>query len=50
MGRKGLIKYFLWGCVVLARITIGDSLLDWRVWTYKTWTRPLLRFLERASV
>ena len=34
MRRKGLNKYFLWGSVVLARMTIGDSLLDWRVWTY----------------
>jgi len=32
--RKGFNKYALWGAVVLARITVGDGLLDWRVWTY----------------
>eukprot|EP00557_Chaetoceros_sp_GSL56_P001881 CAMPEP_0176492078 /NCGR_PEP_ID=MMETSP0200_2-20121128/8779_1 /TAXON_ID=947934 /ORGANISM="Chaetoceros sp., Strain GSL56" /LENGTH=383 /DNA_ID=CAMNT_0017889561 /DNA_START=508 /DNA_END=1659 /DNA_ORIENTATION=+ len=31
--RRGLNKYLLWGCVVLARITVGDNLLDWKVWT-----------------
>ena len=34
MRRKGLNKYALWGSVALARIAIGDYLLDWRVWTY----------------
>lgn len=34
MRRKGLNKYVLWGSVVLARITVGDSLLNWKVWTY----------------
>jgi hypothetical protein len=34
MRRKGLNKYFLWSCVVLARITVGDGLLNWRIWTY----------------
>ena len=32
--RKGFNKYALWGAVVLTRITVGDGLLDWRVWTY----------------
>jgi len=32
--RKGLNKYVLWGTVALARVTVGDSVLDWRVWTY----------------
>lgn len=34
MRRKGLNKYMLWGTVAFARITFGDSVLDWRVWTY----------------
>jgi hypothetical protein len=32
--RKGFNKYALWSAVVLARITVGDSILNWRVWTY----------------
>ena len=32
--REGFNKYALWSAVVLARNTVGDSILNWRVWTY----------------